>query len=165
MNEVDPNDKKLIATEYFDGALDAEELKWFESNEMGSDPVGRAGIEQSGKLRAFVRGAPQPEPPHALDHYWQQVRGRMAGTRGAFRWPAWLDLAALVPGRAVAVAALVVTLGGVWLVTPRVGHGIPRIERAEARQPGLYTSVVAADRASVIWIEGLEYLPPEFVLR
>ena len=60
-------------------------------------------------------------------------------------------------------AALGLAMAAFWALPN--GSMMPRVERAESRQPGLYTSVVRADSASVIWITGLEYLPEGYVLR
>ena len=163
MSELDPNDKRLIATEYFDRALGPEELAWFDENGLAMDPVVKETLDEAEGLRRMVRRSPRPEPPAAIDFYWQRVRGQVVGggTHGARSGWSWVGWVTPVRGLATAVALL---LGSVLLL-PRGGSIISRVERAESRQPGLYTSIVPASGASVVWITGLEYLPEGYVLR
>lgn len=163
MSELDPNDKRLIATEYFDRALGPEELAWFEENGLAVDPVVKETLEDAAALRQVVRRGPRPEPPAVLDFYWQRVKAEVARggaprTRTAGNWLGWVT-----PLRGLAVAATVL-LATVWFV-PHGGALLPKVERAESRQPGLYTSIVPSDGASVVWITGLDYLPEGYVLR
>lgn len=160
MSELSPNDKRLYATEFFDRALPPDELAWFEENEMGSDPVVRETLDAAAKLRELIRSAPRPEPPAALEYYWQGVKERAGGTR-ARRWE-WSWVGWRAPLRGLAIAA--VCLAAIFLV-PRGGGLIPRVERLESGQPGLYASIVPAAGASVVWISGLEYLPEGYVLQ
>ncbi|HPA18689.1 MAG TPA: hypothetical protein PLU30_13135 [Verrucomicrobiae bacterium] len=168
MNELDPNDKRLIATEYFDRALGQEELAWFDENGLVSDPVVKETIEEAESLRKMVRQAERPEPPAAMDFYWQRVRSQIAG-EGARKGRGWgwmrYRIGPITPLRGV-VTALGLALG-VAILLPRQGPLVPRVERAESRQPGLYTSIVPApaESAGVVWITGLEYLPEGYVLR
>jgi hypothetical protein len=166
MSELDPNDKRLIATEYFDRALGPEELAWFDENGLVSDPVVKETLEEAENLRKMLRRAERPEPPAALDFYWQRVRSQIAGTRPR-EGRGWMRyrIGPVTPLRGL-VTALGLALGVVFLL-PRQGALVPRVERAESRQPGLYTSIVQApaESAGVVWITGLEYLPEGYILR
>jgi len=163
MNELDPNDKKLIATEYFDQALGADELAWFDENGLAADPVVKEAMDEAARLRQFMRGAPAPELPSPLDFYWQRVQSEIR--RGArLERRGWMKPRfGLVRPLGGLAAALGLAMAAFWALPN--GSMMPRVERAESRQPGLYTSVVRADSASVIWITGLEYLPEGYVLR
>lgn len=163
MNELDPNDKKLIATEYFDRALGTDELAWFDENGLASDPVVKEALYEAERLRAFVRKAPSPEPPSPLNFYWERVRSEMRRPMG-LQGRRWLKprfgIMSPLGGLAAALG-----LAMVFWVLPQHRPATLRVDRAESKQPGIYTSVVLADRASVVWITGLEYLPEGYVLR
>lgn len=163
MSELNPNDRQLIATEYFDGALGPEELAWFEENGLASDPVVKETLEGARGLRELVRRGARPEPPATLAFYWERVRADVQGVGRAGARPMRASWRWATPVRVLATAAAV--LVGIALVLPRGGSMMSTVERAESRQPGLYTSVVPARGASVVWITGLEYLPEGYVLR
>ncbi len=162
MSELSPNDKRLFATEFFDGALPPEELAWFREHEMASDPVVRDTLAEAEALRRLVRGARRPEPPAALEYYWGRVKHAAGGTRARSAGGSWLGW--MTPLRGLAAVAAALLVAGVLMV-PRGAGGTPTVERVDSGHPDLYASIIPAKKASVVWISGLEYLPEGYVLR
>jgi anti-sigma-K factor RskA len=165
-----PNDKKIIASAYFDGALDEEERAWFEE-ELQGDASLRDHLACLQTLRTTLQSAPfqapLPDPQTAWIAFVQKTRECPVPARPKNqKRPVFAPLS--IGSFAVAAVALIL-----WVARPASTlDADPNSVSAEiASSPGASIQDLVAEelvatsfqsgRAAVIWIADMEPSDPE----
>ncbi len=163
-------------TAWIDGKLSGAELAAFE-RELEGHPDAQADRESALKLGEFLRrnsgGAPLAHPDFFNHQILQRIEAEKnsAPARGwEWSWPrfAWAGLAALL---------VAVFLFKVWIPTESqplgfaesgsVAPGFAEIVRVRAGDPSISVTPMydLRDNVTVLWLEGLDYLPASYKLR
>lgn len=157
-------------TAWVDGELNADELQRFEA-ELAAHPdatTDRDGAHKLGNLLREFGGAPALGNAEFFNHQLlasieaDQVPARRADGKG-FSWSfgrwGWIGAAACAAVMAVALSQS--------LFPPKSPPYMAQIIEAEATEDNLWVTAVHSDAAevTVLWVDGLEYLPASYQLQ
>ena len=162
-NSEPPSSPEEKWTAYLDGKLSAQDAAAFERENPGAVAERLMHTQLTSALRLH-----SPVPRLRNAHFFNEsilreiaVRPAAAPAKERRLWP--------LRGLAFASVCCLLAVGGIWMKFVRDGDEKPDRYRAQivsvtAGDESLNATVLDADGIKVLWIDGLEQLPSDYVL-
>ena len=157
-------------TAWVDGSLSGPELAAFEK-ELAQHPDAMSERADAQKLRALLRAHPTAPKLANADFFNMQIQQRIAADRPREKAAGWFWS---VP-RLVWAGAVCLLIAGVMFKTliptsPTAGEVDPyfaQVVESWTSEPGVSASTVynKKDNVTVLWLDGLDYIPASYELK